>query len=181
MRQGGFGIHEAAGFALARLARARRSQPAAGAPGQGPPSAMYRRRASALPGLLSSYGDVNRPTSAISGGPKSEPGSRKRRRRATPVDRDATCSGGRHCGTARKAPPMAGFRAFAGSVQLPILRFWPVNSPKVSGPIRQYSHFGETLAGDLVRSRLPPGWQWIGFISMVRIPLCCRRNSGHRI
>jgi len=51
---------------------------------------------------------------------------------------------------------MAGFRAFAGSPHLPIWPFERAKLPKVSGLCEKYSRFQETMAGDLVRSLLPP-------------------------
>jgi hypothetical protein len=51
---------------------------------------------------------------------------------------------------------MTGFRAFAVSLHPLISRFGSAKLPNVSARLREYSHFVETAAGDLVRSRLPP-------------------------
>ena len=54
----------------------------------------------------------------------------------------------------QKRPQIAGFRGLAFGLYLPIWPFWSATSPKVSAQLRKYSRFPETVAGDLVRSRL---------------------------
>jgi hypothetical protein len=56
----------------------------------------------------------------------------------------------------QKRPQTAGFRTFDSGLHAPISPFSAVELPKVSGPPVKYSRFKETIAGDLVRSRLPP-------------------------
>jgi hypothetical protein len=56
----------------------------------------------------------------------------------------------------QKGPPTAGFRELASGLQLPNWASRPVKSSKVSTRCREYSHFRETVDGDLVRCRLPP-------------------------
>ena len=56
--------------------------------------------------------------------------------------------------SARKRPPTAAEHRRGFSLRAPISRFQSAKLPKVSGPIREYSRFQETAAGDLVRSRL---------------------------
>jgi hypothetical protein len=55
-----------------------------------------------------------------------------------------------------KGPQTAGFRAFDSRLRTSNSTFWAAELPKVSGQAGEYSRFGETGAGDLVRSRLPP-------------------------
>jgi hypothetical protein len=49
----------------------------------------------------------------------------------------------------------SGLSRFGSCLRAPIWRFRSGRLPKVSGPIREYYRFRETMAGDLVRSRLP--------------------------
>jgi len=60
-----------------------------------------------------------------------------------------------HFAEYEKSPPLAGFHALEAGLHLPIWRLWSAKSPRVSARLRRYSHFRETAAGDLVRSRLP--------------------------
>ena len=57
----------------------------------------------------------------------------------------------------QKSPPTADFCALARSLQTLVPPFSAAELPKISGRFCEYSRFRETVAGDFVRSRLPPG------------------------
>jgi hypothetical protein len=60
-------------------------------------------------------------------------------------------------------PASSGLLPLAGSLQTLVPPFSAAKLPKVSGQSCEYSRFRETVAGDFVRSRLPPFVMWVIF------------------